>query len=69
MQLRSDSHGEPVNEACAHQRACHPASTPPQAHPQGLGTTRAFAALGLGKNDAPLWDELAFPQAERSNGP
>ena len=22
-----------------------------------------------GKNDAPLWDELAFPQAERSNGP
>mgnify|MGYP006318229665 FL=1 len=21
------------------------------------------------KNDAPLWDELAFPQAERSNGP
>jgi hypothetical protein len=33
--LRSNNRGELDNEACALRRACHPASTPPQAQPQG----------------------------------
>ncbi len=58
--LRSDKRGESVHEACALRRACHPASTPPQAQPEGGGqpnsptaqqpnsptATRAVAALG-----------------------
>ena len=34
---RSDNHGESVDEACALRRACHPATTPPQAQPDGAG--------------------------------
>ena len=33
--LRSDNHGESVDEACALRRACHLASTPTQAQPEG----------------------------------
>jgi|GEM_PF-3505716 len=69
VQLRSDSHGEPVNEACAHQRACHPASTPPQAHPQGLGTTRAFAALGLGKKRRAAMGRTCFSPGRAQQWP
>ena len=36
-QLRSDKRGESDNEACALRRACHPATTPPQAQPDGAG--------------------------------
>ena len=36
-QLRSGNHGESVDEACALRRACHPATTPPQAQPDGAG--------------------------------
>ncbi len=68
-QLRSNSHGEPVNEACAHQRACHPASTPPQAHPQGLGTTRAFAALGLGKKRRAAMGRTCFSPGRAQQWP
>ena len=48
--LRSDKRGESVHEACARGRACHPASTPPQAQPARGGertAIRAIAALGL----------------------
>ena len=48
--LRSDKRGESVHEACARGRACHPASTPPQAQPARGGertASRAIAALGL----------------------
>ena len=36
-QLRSNNHGESVDEACALRRACHPANAPPQAQPEGGG--------------------------------
>ena len=35
-QRRSDSHGESDHEARALRRACHPATAPPQAQPQGV---------------------------------
>ena len=39
--LRSDKRGESVHEACARGRACHPASTPPQAQPEGGGQPKS----------------------------
>ena len=46
--LRSDSRGESEHEACvSFGTHAHPASTPPQAQPAGVGTrTRAIASLG-----------------------
>ena len=46
--LRSNNRGKSDNKAWALRRPCHPASTPPQAQPQGVDSpTRAIAALGL----------------------
>ena len=65
--LRSDNHGESVDEACALRRACHPTSTPTQAQPERGGEAPYGPSLRLAWHarrvaPAPLG-------AERSDGP
>ena len=64
--LRSNNHGGSVHEACALRRACHPATAPPQAQPQGVGahTGHRCARPGAARRKAP-----APLGAERSDGP
>ena len=67
LALRSDNCGESVHEACAHWRACHPATAPPQAQPAGVGQPHGpslrsapFAGAGAARRAS---------GAERSDGP
>ena len=65
--LRSNNCGKSNNDACALRRACHPASTPPQAQPQGVeqpDTGHRCARPGAARREAP-----APIEAERSDGP
>ena len=73
--LRSDSRGESEHEACvSFGTHAHPASTPPQAQPAGVGNrTRAIASLGPHRARFALrrlqCAVRAQDWAERSDGP